>query len=181
MFIATSRSCAVWSVLLASLFAANLAEAQDSPSTGRSGSKAKEGDVRLPLAVPGDKVVIKREAARPVDPKRYRVALYLTPLRSVTLVAPVDGLVRGIAVKTGEAQPAQAEAVKLDNTVQKLQVQRAQSLYKAALLEQKLGGGSSDDQKDLAQAKVDAARAVLDLAQHHLDQTSLRLPFAGVE
>jgi RND family efflux transporter MFP subunit len=59
-------------------------------------------------------------------------------------------------------------------------VQRAQGLYKAAALEQKLGSeNASADQKELAQAKVDAAKADLDLAQYLLEQTGLRLPFAG--
>lgn len=139
-----------------------------------------KGDAGLPTAAAGDQVVIKRDAVHLLDPQRFRMPLYLMPLKSVALVAPHDGAVRGLVAKLGETLPVRSEVVRLDDTIQKFQLQRAQSLHKAAVLEQKLSADSAKgDQKELAQAKVDAAKADLDLAQYQMDQTTQRLPFAG--
>lgn len=140
----------------------------------------KESQKPLPFAEPGDQVVIRREAVALIDPQKYRTPLYLSPQRSVTLVAPYDSIVRVLPVKPGQSLQAQSEVVRLDNTIQKLLLQRAQSLYKAATLEQKSNAGNSnDDQKELWQAKVDAAKADLDLAQYQMDLSTIRMPFNG--
>jgi multidrug efflux pump subunit AcrA (membrane-fusion protein) len=157
-----------------------IAAAQDAQPEGKTTTSKPSGrDVGLPPAVPGDQVVIKRDAAAPVDPQRFRTPLYLVPSKTVTLVAPYDAIVRAVSLKTGEHRPVQTEVARLDNTVQKFQLQRAQSLHKAAVLEQKLSADAAGDRKELIQAKVDAAKAEVDLAQHLLDQSQLRLPFAG--
>lgn len=137
-------------------------------------------DPGLPVAAPGDQVVIKRDAIQPLDPQRFRLSLYLTPAKTVTLVAPHDGTVMANAAKLGDSLPTRSEVVRIDDTIEKFRLARAQSLYKAAVLEQKIGADSAKgDEKELAQAKVDAAKAELDLAQHLLDQSTLRLPYAG--
>ncbi len=157
-----------------------LAPAQDNQSNGKTTTLKPSGkDGSLPPAAPGDQVVIKRDAAAPIDPQRFRTALYLSPAKTVTLVAPYDAIVRAVSLKPGEHRPVQTEVARLDNTVQKLQFQRAQSLHKAAVLEQKLSEDATGDRKELVQAKVDAAKAEVDLAQYLMDQSQLRLPFAG--
>ncbi len=163
------------------LVAVGLAQESKPSSSGNSRTVSPGRDEgSLPIAVAGDQVVIKRDAVTPLDPLKYRTALYLSPAHSVTLVAPFDATVRGLPVKVGQSLQAQAEVLRLDNAVQKFQAQRVQSLYKVALLEQKLTADSAgEDQKELAQAKVDAVKADLDLAQHQLDQASVRIPFAG--
>jgi RND family efflux transporter MFP subunit len=152
--------------------------AQDSQSSA-VGSRA-EGDDPLPVAMPGDTVVIKREAVSLIDPQKYRLPLYLSPIKSVTLAAPIDGLVRDLAAKPREKLQGQAEVARLDDTYQKIRLQRAQSLLKVALLEQKLVESNAPaEKKDLAQAKVEAAEADVALAEHEAEMASLRMPFAG--
>jgi RND family efflux transporter MFP subunit len=155
------------------------AQPKSTPATSPGGGAASPKDLKLPKAAPGDQVVIKRDALNPIDPQRYRFALYLTPARSVTLVAPFDGVVREIEAKPGQTVAAQAVALRLDNTAQKLIHQRAQSLHKAAVLEKKLAASGSGEQQELADAKVDAAKADLDLAAFQLEQTIVRAPFSG--
>jgi|GEM_PF-648805 len=183
MFDLLQRSIAV-AVLSSGILGAATGSAQEAKSNVKSAGTAaaapKADDVRKPLAAAGEQVVIKRDAVRPIDPQRFRFPLYLVPMRTITIVAPTDGVVRTVSVKAGDALQAQADVVRLDNTVQKFQLQRAQSLYKAAMLEQKLSPKeASADQAELTQARVDAAKADFDLATYHLDQTTLRAPFTG--
>jgi RND family efflux transporter MFP subunit len=152
--------------------------AQDAKTTAPPASVAVPRDVPLPVAAPGDTVVIKREAVAPVDPQKYRTSLYLMPIRTLTLVAPTSGIVRGLAVKTGQPLQAQTEAVRLDNTTQKLRLKRAQALYKVAVLEMERLAASAE-QKELMQARVDAAKAEVELAEYELELASIRMPFAG--
>lgn len=161
--------------------AAQDAQPKSLPGTApaTAGGSANRNDLKLPKAAPGDQVVIKRDALNPIDPHRYRFALYLVPVRKVTLVAPFDGIVRSIEAKPGHMLAMQAEAIRLDNTAQKLVHQRAQSLHKAALLEKKLADGGSSEQQELAEAKVEAAKAELDLAAFQLEQVIIRAPFNG--
>src|SRR5262249_54108635 len=133
---AVALVCGFAGVLWLNVNSAQETKPETKTSTG-SASKS-EGDVRLPVAAPGDQVVIKRDPVRAIDPLRYRVSLYLAPIKTITLVAPFDGTVKNLTAKIGESLPAQSEAVRLDNTVSKFHVQRAQGLYKAAVLEQKL-------------------------------------------
>jgi RND family efflux transporter MFP subunit len=178
--LAGATAAIVAGIILITTIAAQDAQPKSAPGTApAAGSAEQKDDLKLPKAAPGDQVVIKRDAVRPIDPLRYRFALYLTPIRNVTMVAPFDGVVRSVSAKAGESLPAQAEAIRLDNTAQKFVQQRAQSLYKAALLEQKLAGGGSSDQQELQDAKVEAAKAELDLATFQLEQAVVRAPFHG--
>lgn len=133
----------------------------------------------LPNANAGDQVLVKREAARLTDPAKYRSHLSLEPVQSITLTAPFDGVIRQIAVKANGQVKAQQEVVRLDNTVQKFQLARAQAAYKAATIEIKLADKKDENQAALAQAKLDVAKAELDLAQHNVDQATIRSPLIG--
>lgn len=172
------------SPLLAALAATSLlpfVSAQDAKTSSSATEKPSRGeDGLLPIAGPGDAVVIKREAVAPIDPHKYRASLSLSPAHTVTLVAPYDGIVRSLTAKPGQPLQTRAEAARLDNTVQKLRLQRAQSLYRAAILEQKLAAeNASAEQKELLEARVAAAQADVALAEHEADLAVLRLPFAG--
>jgi RND family efflux transporter MFP subunit len=129
--------------------------------------------------VAGDQVVVKRESPRILPPQEYRVSLVLEPYTLVTLTAPHDGLVRQIAAKSGQKLIAQAELLRFDNTEARFRHQRAAALHKAATLEQQLAAKKDAFQDELARARVEAAKADLDLAQYHLDQTAVRAPLAG--
>ncbi len=133
----------------------------------------------LPVAAAGDQVIVKREATRVIDPHKYRVSLAVEPIHQVTLTAPFDGIVKQAQGKANSKVQAQAEIVRLDTTVQKLNVQRAEAAVKVATQEQKLAGDKDETQKALAQAKLDVARAEAELAKHYLDSCSIRAPFGG--
>ncbi|HET6423504.1 MAG TPA: HlyD family efflux transporter periplasmic adaptor subunit [Planctomycetaceae bacterium] len=133
----------------------------------------------LPNANAGDQVLVKREAARLIDPDKYRTHLSLEPYLTVTLAAPFDGVIRQVAQKTNSQVKSQQELVRIDNTLQKLQLTRAQAVFKAATAEQKLADKKDENQAALAQAKLDIAKAELDLAQYNVDQATLRAPIIG--
>lgn len=143
------------------------------------GTKPTEAKGPLPVANPGDQVLVKREAARLIDPEKYRTHLTLEPIISVTLSAPFDGVVRQVSVKANATTKSQSELVRLENTVQKLQLARAQAAYKGASIEQKLADKKDDNLVNLAAAKLEAAKAELDLAQHFVDQSTVRSPMNG--
>ena len=133
----------------------------------------------LPVAAAGDQVVIKREASRVIDPHKYRISLAVAPLHTVTLTAPFDGIVKQAQGKSNSKLQPQAEIVRLDTTVPKLNVARAEAAFKVAANEQKLAADKDETQKALAQAKLDVAKAEVELAKHYLDSCSIRAPFAG--
>jgi len=134
----------------------------------------------LPVASTGDQVVIKREACRVIEPSRYRVPLSLEGIQTVSLVAPFDGTIRQIAAKTNAKVQSQGEIIRLDDTVQKLYLKRAEAALKIATLELRQGGkeGNKDD-SELAQAKVDLAKVDVDIAQSTIDRATVRIPFEG--
>ena len=133
----------------------------------------------LPVAAAGDQVIIKREATHIEPPHKYKVTLALEPIRSVTLTAPFDGIVRQADAKPNSKLQPQADIVRLDTTVAKLQLQRAEAALKVATFEQKQAADKDESHKGLAQARVDVAKAEADLAKYHLEQASIRAPFAG--
>lgn len=133
----------------------------------------------LPVAAQGEQVLVKREAARIIDPEKYRVHLALAPYHQVQLAAPCDGIVRQLAVKPNAQIRTQGELVRLENTAQKLALAKAQAEYKAATIEQKLADKRDENITALAAAKVEAAKAELDLAQHLYDQMTIRAPING--
>ena len=133
----------------------------------------------LPVAVAGDQVIVKSQASRIIDPHKYRVSFAVEAYQTVTLTAPFDGVVKQAQGKSNSKIQPQAEIVRLDTFVHKLNVQRAEFAVKIATLEQKQAGDKDETQKALSQAKLDLVKAELDLAKHYLDSCSVRSPFAG--
>lgn len=138
---------------------------------------AETGEAK-PIASPGDQIVIKREGVQLIDPQKYRINFSLVPKSRVELVAPADGVIRSITQKPGAKVAGQSEILRLENTRAKLQLDRAKALFKVATLEQKSGDGS-ESAKAISDARLEAAKAELDLAQLVFDQTSIRAPFDG--
>ncbi len=132
----------------------------------------------LPVATTGDQVVIKRETSRVLDPHRFRVPLSLEAIQTLTLVAPFDGTVKQIVLKTNSKIQGQGEVVRLDNDRQKLYLSRAQQTVKLAMVELKQAE-KDETATALAQAKIDLANIDVEIAKSILDQTSVRSPFAG--
>lgn len=169
------RTCGWMLVLFAALPA--LGWGQATPITGAGPAADTKGP--LPVAAQGEQVLVKREAAKLIDPDKYRVHLALAPYHQVLVSAPCDGVVRQIPVKTNAQVRAQGELIRIENTIQKLALTKAQAEYKAATIEQKLADKKEENLAALAAAKVDLAKADLDLAQHLYDQTTVRAPING--
>lgn len=125
-------------------------------------------------------VVIKREALKLTEPKTYQVPLSLKPGRFLILTAPVDGLVRTVSVKPSQKLNQQSEAFRLDDRRSELLLKRANGALEAAKIEKKIAQSKGDpDQLALAEARLEAAQADVDLAQLELDRLVIRAPFTG--
>jgi RND family efflux transporter MFP subunit len=125
-------------------------------------------------------VVIKREALKLTDPGTYQVSLSLKPGRLLVLTAPVDGLVRTVSVKSPQKVNQQSEAFRLDDRRSELLLKRAKGGLEAARIEKKIAQSKGDpDQLALADARLEAAQADVELAQLELDRLVIRAPFTG--
>jgi biotin carboxyl carrier protein len=121
-------------------------------------------------------IVIRRQPIHLRPAEKYQVSMHLEPVRTVRLAAPMDGTVKTVLHKAGDKLESEAEIIRLDATEKNLQLARARALHKAATLDaQHASAGSLG--KDLADARLDAAKADLDLAQYWVDRTSVRTPF----
>ena len=139
---------------------------------------ATMAQANVPVASAGDQVVIKREVCRIVEPNRYRVPLSVEAINTVTLVAPFEGTIKQLAAKANAKLLSQAEVVRLDSSMQKLNLARAQLVAKVASAELKFAE-KDESKKELAQLRVDIAKIDVDIAQASLDQATIRIPFAG--
>ena len=146
-------------------------------SVGQESKSEAKGP--LPVAAAGDQVIVKREASRVIDPHKYRVSLAVEPLHTITLTAPFDGIVKQAQGKSNSKVQSQGEIVRLDTTVHKTIVARATAAHLVELNEQKLAADKDETHKALAQAKLDVAKADVELAKHYLDSCTIRAPFAG--
>ncbi|HLJ12085.1 MAG TPA: hypothetical protein VKU82_12900, partial [Planctomycetaceae bacterium] len=125
-------------------------------------------------------VVIKREALKLTDPRTYKVSMHLEAVRSVDLTAPADGVVRAVTVKPGQKLKSQGEAARLDDSRAALVLKRAKANVQAAQLEKKLAQAKHDaDLAALADARLEAAQADLELAQWESEQLVVRGAFNG--
>lgn len=157
---------------------AGVAYVQAQPGQQRGGAQPSSGAGAASDSA--EQVVIQREAPKLIEPDAYQVPLYLEPVRSLALTPLVDGVVSGVLVKTGQKLTPQAEAVRLDPAELQLLVERAKANHRAAQIEAKIAGSTGDnDQKALAEAKLQAAKADLDLAELRLQRAIIRLPFAA--
>lgn len=125
-------------------------------------------------------VTVKREALRVVDQREYKASLHLSPIRSVDLVANAEGVVRTVLVKPGQKVKPQTEAARLDDARANLLLKRARANLQATMLEKKVAQSKNDaDLTAIAEARLDAAQAEVELAQQRIDQLIVRAPFAG--
>lgn len=161
------------------LFAAALAvpiagsayQGQTEPAAAGAAKAPGQGD---------DDVVIKREALKILDPQAYKVPLQLTSVKKLELIAPADGHIRAVSVKPGQKVSKETETFRLDDSRLSLVLRRAKANLQAAKIEKKLAQAKNDaDLSALAEAKLEAAQADLELAQLEVDRQVIRAPFAG--
>ena len=142
-----------------------------------------QDDAASPAAAAGagqEEIVIKREAIQLADPRAYKVALSLVPIRTFDFTAPIDGYVKSVSGKPAEKLKKESNIVQMDNQAAATIVKRAKANVLAARLEKKIADGKGDmDQVALAAARLEAAEADLELAQLQERQLSIRAPFEG--
>jgi biotin carboxyl carrier protein len=125
-------------------------------------------------------VTIKREPIIVSDPKAYQVPLRTLPIKLLEITAPADGVIRQVLVKPGTKPLVQTEAIKMDDDVQKLVLDRAKAQLAATKIELKIAQGKKDaDLEELAKAHIAAAEADLKLAELQVERVSIKLPFGG--
>lgn len=125
-------------------------------------------------------VIIKREALKLTDPQHYKVALYLEPVRQVDLTAPVAGLVQSVSARLGQREAKGAEAFRLENAQAGLILRKVRGNLQAAKVEKRIADGKKDaDLIALADARVDAAQADVELAELESQRLVIRMPFAA--
>lgn len=148
--------------------------AQDGNSNRRS---TKEAGVEE--ATPA--LVIKRRAVVLEDPRTYQIPMRLEPVRSISVIAPVDGVVRSVHVKPGDVIPSQADVVRMDDTRTELLTRKAKAEVTARQIERKIAEAKNGaaDEIALADANLEAAKAAYDLAELDQNQMIVRGAFAG--
>jgi multidrug efflux pump subunit AcrA (membrane-fusion protein) len=122
-------------------------------------------------------IVIHRRKIHLRAPEKYQLSMHLDPVRTVRLAAPFDGTVKTILHKPGERLESGGEVLRMDTTEKQLRLDRAKALYKVAQIEDELAGSDKGTAKQLVAAKLEAAKADLDLAVYWKDQGALRAPF----
>jgi len=122
-------------------------------------------------------IVIHRRRIHLRSPEKYQVSMHLDPVRSVHLAAPFDGMVKSILHKPGEKLDSGTEVVRMDTTEKQLREDRAKALFTVAQIEDRLAGTDTGTAKQLATARLQAAKADLDLAVYWKEQGSVRAPF----
>jgi biotin carboxyl carrier protein len=115
--------------------------------------------------------------------------MHLEPKQMVRVASPFDGTVKSLLRKPGQKIETATEIVRMDVTAKQLLLDRAKALYRAAQLEAEqvaakgggdaAGSGDPPISRQLADARVQAAKADLDLAAYWVEQGTLRAPFAG--
>ncbi|MCA9040276.1 MAG: hypothetical protein KDA65_08025 [Planctomycetaceae bacterium] len=124
----------------------------------------------------GDKtqqVTIEREPLMVLKPDAYQFRFHLSPNRVADLVASTSGTIRQINAKPGEKVNAQFTLVSLDDTGQKLRTAIA-----AANLEVVQRQKPTDAvPAEVLQAKLELARAELELEKYKLSLTQIFVPF----
>ncbi len=124
-------------------------------------------------------------------PDRYQVPNLLEPLRKVVVMAPADGVLKSLAVPVGATVKEGQEIGRLDTaaTMAHLKIamasvkERQAELDGARATDAAASGGATTPSKAgyaaIAEARLDAAKAHVELAQMAVDACTLRAPFAG--
>jgi biotin carboxyl carrier protein len=149
---------------------------------------ADSGQAAVPQPAPGQ-IVIRRQPLHLRSPEKYQIPMHLEPKQMVRIASPFDGTVKTLLRKPGQKIDTATDVARMDVTAKQLMLDRAKALYRVAQLEAEQaaakGGTESASTGDppisrqLADARLQAAKADLDLATYWVEQGTLRAPFAG--
>ncbi len=150
-------------------------------ATGEGAAADTKNSAKMPGdAVPAmGQIVIRRQRIHVRPAEKYQVSMHLDPVRTVRLAAPFDGIVKSILHKPGDRLESETEVVRMDTTEKQLLLERAKALYKAAQIENEQTAPLKRDAfgTRLAEARLQAAKADLDLASYRVEQWTIRAPF----
>jgi membrane fusion protein (multidrug efflux system) len=110
-------------------------------------------------------------------PEHYHVTAVLEPIRRVAIVAPADGMIRGIEAPLGTTIRASQEIAQLDRAEATARLKVAQAEVREKQAVAKVAANSPNE--PYYKAQLEAAEAKLELAQLALDRLTLRAPFSG--
>jgi multidrug efflux pump subunit AcrA (membrane-fusion protein) len=108
-------------------------------------------------------------------PERFLVSEVLEPIRRITLVAPTDGVIRGLDARLGSMVRESQELAQMDRSEAsaRLEIANAEVKEKQAILR------SGKINSEVAEAQVEAAKARAVLAKLELDRCTLHAPLTG--
>jgi multidrug efflux pump subunit AcrA (membrane-fusion protein) len=109
-----------------------------------------------------------------LPPERYEIPLVLQPKQVVWIKAPMDSVLRGVSVPLGASVREGQEIAQLDRIEASARLKIAQAVVKERQAEAR-----TSTSPDVAQARLEAAKAQAELAQHDLDRCTIKAPFAG--
>jgi multidrug efflux pump subunit AcrA (membrane-fusion protein) len=114
-------------------------------------------------------------------PDRYRVPSLVEPLRKVAVMAPSEGVLKGISVPVGSTVREGEEIARLDanGALARLKIAMASVKEMQAEYEAYKKVETPGARVVIAEARLDAAKARVELAQMEVDSCTLRAPFSG--
>jgi len=125
-------------------------------------------------------VAVQRQKLIVTSADKYRLPLRLEPVRSVTINAPCDGVVKTVAEKEGRAVNAQFEIVRVENPRLDLVSKRATAAKELAQQELRIARSTNNaEQIKLGETKVALAEAEWSLAIFDQQATGIRAPYAA--
>lgn len=128
-------------------------------------------------AVEGKPAIIERAPLILRDSSRFQIPLRLDAAKSVHVAARVDGVVSTVLTKLGDRMQAQGEVARLDSQERQLELARAQAALRAAQAERTINTGNA---AGVAEARVEEAKAAVELAGLRLSFCNLQSPLTGI-
>jgi multidrug efflux pump subunit AcrA (membrane-fusion protein) len=134
------------------------------------GLSAQAGAQSLPTSATIDAEPIVLTA-----PERFQVVSTLEPIRKVSIVAPVDGVLRSLEAALGTTIRETQQVAEMDRGEAAARLKIAE----AELRERQATADAPNASPAVKQAQVEAAEARVELARLELNRMTLRAPFAG--
>jgi multidrug efflux pump subunit AcrA (membrane-fusion protein) len=125
----------------------------------------------------GKPAIVERAPLILRDSSRFQIPLRLEATKTVRVSARVDGVVATLLTKLGDRIQGQAEVARLESQERQLELAKAQAALRAAQAERTVNTGNAAPASD---ARVEEAKAAVELAALRLDFCNLRSPMTGI-
>ena len=130
-----------------------------------------------PNAAEGKPAMIERAPIILRDSSRFQIPLKLEAAKSVHVAARVDGVVATVLCKLGDRVQAQGEVARLESQERQIELAKAQAGLRAAQAERSANSGGA---AAVAEARLEEAKAAVELAALRLEYCKLQTPLTGV-